>query len=66
MYLLILYKIIIFILYIFYRSNINNHTFSLKADIIEPLVIEGLYKVQGKVIILPIKGEGKSNLTLGK
>lgn len=64
MYSLLLCKIILFILYIC-RSSINNHTFSLKADIIEPLIIEGMYKVQGKVIILPIKGDGKSNLTLG-
>jgi len=48
-----------------YRSNINNHTFNLKADFDEPLVLEGMYNIQGKIIILPIRGEGKSNLTLG-
>lgn len=47
------------------RSNINNYTFNLKADFDEPLVLEGMYSIQGKVIILPIKGEGRSNLTLG-
>jgi len=48
-----------------YRSNINNYTFNLKADFDEPLVLEGMYNIQGKIIILPIIGEGKSNLTLG-
>lgn len=48
-----------------YRSSINNYTFNLKADFDEPLVLEGLYNIQGKIIILPIIGEGKSNLTLG-
>ncbi|XP_015366046.1 PREDICTED: protein takeout-like [Diuraphis noxia] len=46
------------------KSNINNHTFNLKADFDEPLVLEGMYNIQGKIIILPIRGEGKSNLTL--
>lgn len=49
-----------------YRPNINNYTFNLKADFDEPLVLEGMYNIQGKIIILPIIGEGKSNLTLGK
>jgi len=49
-----------------YRSNIDNYTFSLKADFDEPLVLEGFYNIQGKIIILPIEGEGKSNLTLGQ
>lgn len=48
-----------------YRSSITNYTFNLKADFDEPLVLEGMYKIQGKVIILPIIGEGRSNLTLG-
>lgn len=48
-----------------FRSSINNYTFNLKADFDEPLVLEGMYNIQGKIIILPIKGEGKSNLTLG-
>ncbi|XP_022179648.1 protein takeout-like [Myzus persicae] len=46
------------------KSNINNYTFNLKADFDEPLVLEGMYNIQGKIIILPIIGEGKSNLTL--
>lgn len=50
---------------IIYRSKIDNYTFNLKADFDEPLVLEGMYNIQGKIIILPIKGEGKSNLTLG-
>jgi len=48
-----------------YRSSINNYTFNLKADFDEPLVLEGMYNIQGKIIILPITGEGRSNLTLG-
>lgn len=48
------------------RSNIDNYTFNLKAYFDEPLVLEGTYSVQGKVIILPIIGEGRSNLTLGE
>lgn len=48
------------------RSNIDNYTFNLKANFDEPLVLEGTYSVQGKVIILPIVGEGRSNLTLGE
>lgn len=52
-------------LHCYYRSDIDNYTFNLKSDFDEPLILEGMYNVQGKVIILPIKGEGMSNLTLG-
>jgi len=48
-----------------HRSKIDNYTFNLKADFNEPLVLEGMYNIQGKIIILPIMGEGRSNLTLG-
>lgn len=30
------------------------------------ITLIGDYKIQGKVLILPIQGNGKSNLTLGK
>lgn len=53
-------------LWYFYRSNVNDYTFNLKADFDEPLVLEGMYNIQGKIIILPIRGDGKSNLTLGR
>ncbi|XP_050443505.1 protein takeout-like [Adelges cooleyi] len=46
------------------KSDIDKFTFNIKADFDEPLVIDALYKVQGKIIILPIRGEGRSNLTL--
>ncbi|XP_025200179.1 protein takeout-like [Melanaphis sacchari] len=46
------------------KSSITNYTFNLKADFDEPLVLEGMYNIQGKIIILPIIGEGRSNLTL--
>lgn len=52
-------------LYYYYRSNISNYTFNLKADFDKSLVLDGIYNIQGKIIILPIRGEGKSNLTLG-
>jgi len=56
---------VINVLWYIYRSKIDNYTFNLKADFNEPLVLEGVYNIQGKIIILPIMGDGKSNLTLG-
>ncbi|KAE9529718.1 hypothetical protein AGLY_011814 [Aphis glycines] len=44
------------------KSSITNYTFNLKADFDEPLVLEGMYKIQGKIIILPIIGEGRTGL----
>ncbi|VVC25552.1 Hypothetical protein CINCED_3A006228 [Cinara cedri] len=46
------------------KSNIDNYTFNLKGDFDESFVLEGMYNIQGKIIILPINGDGKSNLTL--
>jgi Haemolymph juvenile hormone binding protein (JHBP). len=35
-------------------------------DINHNVVIEGQYSIKGKIMVLPIVGNGKCNITLGK
>lgn len=37
-----------------------------EATVMEPVSLQGPYKINGKVLILPIVGQGLSNLTVGK
>lgn len=37
----------------------------LEADI-PKVILLGHYKINGQILVLPIQGEGNSNLTLGK
>lgn len=37
-----------------------------EGAVIDPVVLQGPYKINGKVLILPITGQGISNITQGK
>lgn len=37
-----------------------------EGAVIDPVVLQGPYKINGKVLILPITGQGLSNITQGK
>ncbi|XP_050529036.1 protein takeout-like [Daktulosphaira vitifoliae] len=46
------------------KSDIDKYLFNLNVEFSQPLILDSNYKINGKAIILPINGEGKSNLTL--
>ncbi|XP_008485058.1 protein takeout-like, partial [Diaphorina citri] len=37
---------------------------SLDADLDKPIILDGMYRIKGNILVLPIVGFGKSNLTL--
>ncbi|KAG8301211.1 hypothetical protein J6590_058206 [Homalodisca vitripennis] len=43
----------------------DKYTIEVDATVLEPVILDGQYKINGKVLILPIQGNGHSNLTLG-
>ncbi|XP_046684382.1 protein takeout-like [Homalodisca vitripennis] len=42
----------------------DKYTIEVDATVLEPVILDGQYKINGKVLILPIQGNGHSNLTL--
>lgn len=49
-----------------YRFDTKKMKFQGKISVSTPVNLQGDYKMDGKILILPITGEGKCNLTLGK
>lgn len=47
-------------------TNWDQYKLEVTAVLSEPIVIQGDYKINGKVLILPINGNGKCKLKLGK
>ncbi|CAH0388544.1 unnamed protein product [Bemisia tabaci] len=45
-------------------SNLKNYTINLTAELKKPIILDGMYNVHGKVLILPITGTGKCKLVL--
>ncbi|XP_075222130.1 protein takeout-like [Lycorma delicatula] len=45
-------------------TNWDEYKLETRVDLIEPIVLQGDYKINGKVLILPISGIGKCKLTL--
>lgn len=43
----------------------NNNKFTIDVEFEKPITLDGNYDVKGKVIILPITGDGLSKITLG-
>lgn len=47
-----------------FDKDIESSKFEIYADV-EKLSLIGKYKVKGRVIVLPVVGEGPANLTFG-
>uniref|UniRef100_A0A8D8QAY4 Protein takeout n=1 Tax=Cacopsylla melanoneura TaxID=428564 RepID=A0A8D8QAY4_9HEMI len=45
-------------------TDLDKYKISLEADLDKPIVLDGMYKIKGNILVLPITGHGKSNLTL--
>lgn len=52
--------------FVYSRFDPNELRFDLKVKILEPLNLHGEYKIEGKVLVLPIVGNDICNLTLGE
>lgn len=53
--------------FFYFRYDIDNYHFGPAVfDIKQNVVITGQYSVKGKIMVLPIVGNGKCNITLGK
>lgn len=48
------------------RTDADKVYIAARANIAEGIVLKGQYKIDGKVLVLPIKGEGDCELQLGK
>lgn len=49
----------------YFSYNPVNYSISIDSEALKQIVLEGLYEVNGKVFILPIRGNGKCKITLG-
>lgn len=45
-------------------TDMEEMKISLDADLDKPIILDGDYKINGNILVLPIVGAGKSNLTL--
>lgn len=54
---------LIFIYY--YRFDPKNFTLNVAIVVQKPIILEGQYETNGRVIILPINGNGTCRFTLG-
>lgn len=49
----------------YYRFDPKNFTLNVAIVIQKPIILEGQYETNGRVIILPINGNGTFRFTLG-
>lgn len=62
---------LLFSIITFYSLNVRcrydpkNYTFVINLRLQKPIILEGLYEVNGKVLVLPITGNGTCRVTLG-
>lgn len=49
-----------------FRVDWDKYYIEAEGAVIDPVVLQGPYKINGKVLILPITGQGISNITQGK
>ncbi|XP_026683178.1 protein takeout-like [Diaphorina citri] len=45
-------------------TDFDKYKISLDADLDKPIILDGMYRIKGNILVLPIVGFGKSNLTL--
>lgn len=45
--------------------DVNKYKMKAKIDIPGPVYLQGDYTIKGKVLVLPIEGSGRCNITLG-
>ncbi|XP_065214845.1 protein takeout-like [Planococcus citri] len=46
------------------KVDMGKKAINMKLDLSAPVILEGHYKVSGKVLVLPIQGDGRSKFTL--
>lgn len=59
---------IVFILFLYFNSGFSRDPTTSKYEIygyVDQFSLVGQYKVDGKILILPVVGSGIANLTLG-
>jgi len=49
----------------YYSYDPTNYTINLEIHPTKPLDLEGNYKMSGKVLVLPVVGDGKCKIILG-
>lgn len=48
-----------------FSADLNKNNITLDVHFEKPITLDGNYDIKGKVIILPITGEGLSKISLG-
>lgn len=48
-----------------YSTDLDKNNITLDVDFEKSIILDGNYDIKGKVIILPITGDGKSRISLG-
>lgn len=54
-----------FVVCFVFRTNLKESTLQCKT-LNKQLILDGDYEVDGKILLLPIRGKGKANIILGK
>lgn len=50
----------------YFRVNVEKYRMKVKLDYDGPVMLLGDYRINGKVLLLPIFGAGRCNITLGE
>lgn len=49
-----------------FSADLQNLSMKFKVHVEGNVYLQGTYKVDGKVLVLPIQGTGRCNVTIGK
>lgn len=49
-----------------FSADLPNLSMKIKLHVEGNVYLQGTYKVDGKVLVLPIQGTGRCNVTIGK
>lgn len=49
-----------------FSLDVEKMSMKAKIDVEGPIILQGDYKVTGKVLVLPIQGSGRCNITISE
>lgn len=55
----------LYLMFNYYSFNAVNYSMSIESEAQKPIVLEGMYEIDGRILILPIIGNGRCMISLG-
>lgn len=49
----------------YYSYDPANSSMSIKSEAQQPIILQGLYEMNGQILVLPIIGNGQCKISLG-